>query len=62
MAGFEDLGVWQRAVELSAAMYGETREINDFGFRDQITRAGLLMPSNITAGLERSTPTDQCKQ
>ena len=61
MAGFEDLEVWQRAVELSASIYRETRELKDFGFRDQITRAGLSIPSNIAEGMERSTPADQCK-
>ena len=61
MAGFEDLEVWQRAVELSVAIYVETKEVRDFGFRDQITPAGLSIPSNIAEGMERSTPADQCK-
>lgn len=61
MAGFEDLDVWKRAVELSAAIYRETKELRDFGFRDQMTRAGLSIPSNIAEGMERSTPADQCK-
>ncbi len=61
MAGFEDLEVWQRAVELSVAIYIETKEVRDFGFRDQITRAGLSIPSNIAKGMERSTPADKCK-
>ena len=61
MAGFEDLEVWKRAVELSASVYRETMALKDFGFRDQITRAGLSIPSNIAEGMERSTPADQCK-
>ena len=61
MPGFEDLEVWKRWVELSAAIYLDTREIRDFGFRDQITRAGLSIPSNIAEGLERATPADQIK-
>ena len=61
MAGFEDLEVWQRAVDMSVAIYIETKEVRDFGFRDQITRAGLSIPSNIAEGMERSTPADQCK-
>ncbi len=61
MAGFEDLHVWQRSVELSVAIYRETRAPKDYGFRDQITRAGLSIPSNIAEGMERSTPADQCK-
>ena len=61
MPGFEDLEVWKRAVDLSASIYVETKKLNDFGFRDQITRAGLSIPSNIAEGTERSTPLDQCK-
>jgi four helix bundle protein len=61
MPGFEDLEVWKRAVELSAAIYRETSGLRDFGFRDQITRAGLSIPSNIAEGMERSTVADQCK-
>ncbi len=61
MPGFEDLEVWKRAVDLSAAIYIETKSLKDFGFRDQITRAGLSIPSNIAEGMERSTPADQCK-
>ena len=36
-------------------------QLKDFGFRDQITRAGLSIPSNIAEGMERSTAADQCK-
>ncbi|WP_233903005.1 four helix bundle protein [Stieleria maiorica] len=61
LAGFEDLEVWKRAVELSAAIYVETHSLRDFGFRDQITRAGLSVPSNIAEGMERSTVADQCR-
>jgi four helix bundle protein len=61
MAGFEDLDVWQRAVELSVAVYKETKTLRDFGFRDQITRAALSIPSNIAEGIERSTTADRCK-
>ncbi|WP_146403489.1 four helix bundle protein, partial [Planctomycetes bacterium CA13] len=61
MAGFEDLEVWQRAVELSAKVYLQLTECRDFGYKDQITRSGLSIPSNIAEGMERSTPADQCK-
>ncbi|WP_436714990.1 four helix bundle protein [Roseiconus lacunae] len=52
---FEDLQVWQRAVELSADIYRETKELRDFGFRDQLTRSGLSIPSNIAEGYERDS-------
>ena len=61
MAGVEDLAVWQRAVDLSVGVYRETDRVRDFGFRDQITRAGLSIPSNIAEGMERSTTADRIK-
>ncbi len=61
MPGFEDLEVWQRAVDLSAEIYLRLAECRDYGFKDQITRSGLSIPSNIAEGMERSTPADQCK-
>jgi four helix bundle protein len=51
--GFEDLEVWKRAVNLSAEIYNELRSLKDFGFKDQITRSGLSIPSNIAEGMER---------
>jgi len=42
MSGFEDLDVWKRAVEMSASIYMKTREIRDFGFRDQIYTGGII--------------------
>lgn len=61
MAGFEDLDVWKRAVDLSAAIYIEMKSARDFGFHNQITRAGLSIPSNIAEGMERSTTADKCR-
>ena len=51
----EDLEVWKRSARLSATLYRETRELKDFGFRDQITRSGLSIPSNIAEGYERDS-------
>jgi four helix bundle protein len=52
---FEDLEVWKRAVKLATSIYRELRESKDYGFRDQITRAGLSVPSNIAEGFERES-------
>ena len=52
---FEDLEVWQRAARLSAELYGYLAELRDFGFREQITKAGLSIPSNIAEGYERDS-------
>ena len=52
---FEDLEVWKRAARLSANLYKELRELRDYGFKDQITRSGLSVPSNIAEGFERQS-------
>ncbi len=52
---FEDLEVWKRARKLSAEIYRELANLKDLGFRDQITRSGLSVPSNIAEGFERNS-------
>jgi four helix bundle protein len=52
---FEDLDVWKRATRLSANIYKELVRNKDFGFKDQITRSGLSIPSNIAEGIERGS-------
>ena len=52
---FEDLDVWKRAARLSANIYKELKDLKDFGFKDQITRASLSVPSNIAEGFERES-------
>jgi len=55
MMRFEDLDVWKRAARLCADIYKQLRELKDFGFKDQITRSGLSVPSNIAEGFERES-------
>ena len=55
---FEDLDVWKRGARLSANIYKESAQIKDFGFKDQITRSGLSIPSNIAEGIERESNKD----
>lgn len=52
---FEKLDVWKRSSVLSAEIYMALRDLKDFGFKDQITRAGLSIPSNIAEGMERDS-------
>jgi four helix bundle protein len=52
---FEDLEVWRRSVKLSANIYKNLFKLRDFGFKDQITRSGLSVPSNIAEGFERGS-------
>lgn len=55
MARFEELEVWKRSARLSADLYRALADLKDYGFRDQITRAGLSVPSNIAEGYERGS-------
>jgi four helix bundle protein len=50
---YEDLEVWQRSVDLSVALYKFFAHTREFGFKEQITRSGLSIPSNIAEGAER---------
>jgi len=52
---YETLDVWKRSFKLSVALYVSTRDLKDFGFRDQLTRSGLSIPSNIAEGYERDS-------
>ncbi len=55
MPGFEDLEVWKRSARLSADIYKTLANLKDYGFKDQITRSGLSIPSNIAEGAERES-------
>jgi len=50
---YEKLEVWKRSRLLSIAVYREMAACRDFGFKDQITRSALSVPSNIAEGCER---------
>ncbi|TFF10174.1 four helix bundle protein [Pseudomonas sp. BCA14] len=50
---FEKLVVWQRSKCLAVRIYREFAQYRDLGFKDQITRSALSVPSNIAEGMER---------
>jgi len=50
---FEDLEVWQNAVNLSVRIYTIFKDNRDFAFRDQVCRASVSIASNIAEGFER---------
>ena len=52
---FRNLEVWKRSVRLSAELYQGLRGLKDYGFKDQITRSGLSVPSNIAEGYGRGS-------
>ena len=50
---FEDLDVWQNAISLSVEIYNTFQNCRDFSLKDQICRASVSVPSNISEGFER---------
>ena len=50
---YKNLDVWQVSVQLSVDIYKHFANCKDYGFRDQITRSSLSIPSNIAEGEER---------
>jgi len=56
--GFEGLEVWKRGCRLAVDIYGVFKECRDYGFKDQICRAAVSVPSNIAEGYERNSPRD----
>ena len=55
MDGFEGLDVWKQSSRLCVELYRELKDSREWGFRDQITRSALSVPSNIAEGYERSS-------
>lgn len=58
---FEDLIAWQKARELTKAVYRVTRQgafARDFGLSSQIPRAAVSVMSNIAEGFERNRRTE----
>ena len=58
---FENLDVWKRSARLSADIYKLTIDLNDFGFRNQLTRSGLSVPSNIAEGMTRESDKEKLR-
>jgi len=50
---FKKLAIWQRSRALSIDVYKQSLNIKDYGFKDQITRSALSVPSNIAEGMEK---------
>ncbi|MCX6334240.1 MAG: four helix bundle protein [Bacteroidia bacterium] len=52
---FEDLEIWKMSRELVNLVYSDFRSCKDFGFRDQVTRAGISIMNNISEGFCRNS-------
>ncbi len=57
----EKLEVWKISARLSADVYKTLIDLKDYGFKDQITRAALSIPSNIAEGMEKESIKDQIR-
>jgi four helix bundle protein len=66
MSNYENLKVWQRAVELAVSIYTLTKENKsfqkDFGLKDQMRRASVSISSNISEGDELGTDKQAVRQ
>ena len=61
MDALRNLEVWKRACRLSVDVYRGTTTCRDRGFRDQLTRSALSVPSNIAEGYERGTVNERIR-
>ncbi len=55
---FRDLAVWQRAMQMTVAVYRLTQDFpreEQFGLTSQIRRSAVSIPSNIAEGQGRSS-------
>ncbi|TYK65333.1 four helix bundle protein [Colwellia echini] len=58
---FEKLDVWKRSARLASNIYKLMATCKDYGFKDQITRSALSIPSNIAEGMERETSKEEAR-
>ena len=56
---YENLDVWKRSSRLCVEVYKTLAELKDYGFKDQLTRSALSIPSNLAEGLERQSSKEQ---
>jgi four helix bundle protein len=58
---FEQLDVWKRSSRLACDTYKALANCKDYGFKDQVTRSAISIPSNIAEGMERDSQADQAR-
>lgn len=64
MAGYTDLQVWHRAMDLAALVYGLVGQMpksEQFGMTSQMTRAVVSVPANIAEGYQRGSRKDYAR-
>ena len=55
MNALKNLAVWRRSCRLCVDLYKTISGCKEWGFRDQISRSALSVPSNIAEGYERDS-------
>ncbi len=58
VGNFERLEVWQKSCDLSVRLFNLFKNCKYFGLKDQILRASVSIPSNISEGSERNSKKD----
>ena len=61
MRNFQQLLIWQKRMDLVAAVYALARQLPKeelFGLRSQLTRAAVSIPSNVAEGSSRASEKD----
>ena len=57
----EKLEVWKKSSRLTSEVYKALSNLKDYGFKDQITRSALSIPSNIAEGMEKESIKEQMR-
>jgi four helix bundle protein len=52
---FEDLEIWKEGMRICVKIYEMLKNCKDYGLKDQMQRAAVSIPSNISEGFERQT-------
>jgi len=55
IVSFEDLDVWKKSMAVCVEIYKLFGKCRDYGFKDQICRSAVSIPSNISEGFDRQT-------
>ena len=55
---FEEIIAWQKAQDLTVDIYSTFKNLKDFSFKDQISRASISISNNIAEGFDRSSDAD----
>lgn len=55
---FEDLLVWQKAINLTIELYAILNTVNDYGYKNQIQRVVISISNNVAEGFERGSDRD----